>query len=353
MKAFVEEGNEYVTQAWRAALAPLGVAVEHSLDPASEYVVKYQDYDTYDFDTRGERTRWVYSYVYRKALTRKNYLGNTVLQYRAKRPQSVLHKAWPDSFNLELDYPEFLDDALDENWDLKQELATNKTWILKPALGERADGIRIFKGQDELQAVFDDEMGSDEEDDAGNAAQMRQYVVQEYVTNPLLIGGRKFHLRVYVLCVGRLAVYVNPRMLALFSSAPYNADMSDLRAHLTNTCFQGPDAKVSLLEDELPEKARAVTDEVCAVVRDLFAAAESDPINFQSLPEAFEFFGLDFLVTEDLSVRLLEVNAYPDFKQTGARLRPVVDDMFAETAALLVAGTEPRLLRKVYERDSN
>ena len=52
-------------------------------------------------------------------------------------------------------------------------------------------------------------------------------------------------------------------------------------------------------------------------------------------------------------MRLLEVNAYPDFKQTGARLRPVVDDMFAETAALLVAGTEPKLLRKVYERDSN
>lgn len=341
--AFVEPVNAYVTEAWTSALRPLGIEVHDKCDPGVDYVVKYEDYDAYDFDTRNERTKFVYSYVYRKALTRKNYLGNTILQYRAKRPESSLHDAWPDSFNFELDYPEFLDDALDECWDLKQELQTGKRWILKPALGERAHGIRLFRTQEDLQKIFDETLSEDED-------QMRQYIVQEYIAQPLLIDGRKFHLRVYCLCVGKLKVYVNKHMLALFSSFPYDEDAEDLKVHLTNTCYQGEQARVSLLEREVEDFA-LVSERIYSVVHDLFAAAEGDPINFQALPNAFEFFGLDFLLTRDKGVKLLEVNAYPDFKQTGAGLRHVVDDMFAETAALLVHGKEPARMQLVYDHD--
>lgn len=31
---------------------------------------------------------------------------------------------------------------------------------------------------------------------------------RRYIDKPLLVGGRKFHIRAYVLCVGSLAVYV-------------------------------------------------------------------------------------------------------------------------------------------------
>ena len=34
------------------------------------------------------------------------------------------------------------------------------------------------------------------------APDLREWVVQRYIGNPLLVGGRKFHLRAYVLCVG-------------------------------------------------------------------------------------------------------------------------------------------------------
>eukprot|EP01049_Picozoa_sp_SAG25_P016177 SAG25_NODE_3597_length_1028_cov_0.846071_2_plen_54_part_00 len=38
-------------------------------------------------------------------------------------------------------------------------------------------------------------------------------MVQRYVRRPMLVDGRKFHLRVYVLAVGRLSVYVCRDML--------------------------------------------------------------------------------------------------------------------------------------------
>lgn len=47
-------------------------------------------------------------------------------------------------------------------------------------------------------------------------------------------------------------------------------------------------------------------------------------MHFQTLPNAFEVFGLDFLVDERGGAWLLEVNAFPDFRQTGDELRGVV-----------------------------
>lgn len=347
MNAYIEPVNEYLTQAWTNALEPLGITV-HTTKPPGDLLFIYQDYDTYDFETRDGEAQWVYSYIYRKAITRKNYLGSTILQYRVKRPQSILHKAWPDSFNLDVDFPEFLDDALDECWDLRQELEqNNKTWILKPALGERAHGIKLFRTQDDLQQIFD-EQGSNEDEE--NGGEMRQYVVQEYIANPLLIDNRKFHLRVYCLCVGQMQVFVNTKILALFSSAQYDRNnLTDLSSHLTNTCYQGEDARVELLSSLLTEhETKDITDQICEVVNNLFEAAQGNPVNFQALPNAIEFYGLDFLVTDEKQVKLLECNAYPDFKQTGSELRHVVDDLLAETAKYVFAQGETTWLKRVF-----
>ena len=42
-----------------------------------------------------------------------------------------------------------------------------------------------------------------------------------YIADPLLVDGRKFHIRAYALCVGSLAAYVHDSPLALFAAAPY------------------------------------------------------------------------------------------------------------------------------------
>ena len=53
-------------------------------------------------------------------------------------------------------------------------------------------------------------------------------------------------------------------------------------------------------------------------------AARAMPVHFQTMPNAFEVYGLDFMVDEAGDVWLLEVNAFPDFKQTGGELKEVV-----------------------------
>ena len=61
-------------------------------------------------------------------------------------------------------------------------------------------------------------------------------------------------------------------------------------------------------------------------------------VHFQPLPNAFEVFGVDFLVDAAGTAWLLEINAFPDFKQTGddLRLREVVAEFWADVLRLAV-----------------
>ena len=191
--------------------------------------------------------------------------------------------------------------------------------------------------------------------DAVRTSDLRHFVVQPYIKRPLLLdgmGGRKFHVRVYVLCVGSMKVYVYGDMLALFAAGVYKVPGEedggeiDLDAHLTNTCLQhekGMEAGDSVkrfwelvglgMEEEMAE---GVWKQICEVTGEVFeAAARGMMVHFQPLENAFEVFGLDFLVDEEGTPWLLEVNAFPDFKQTGD-LKGVVGGFWSEALRVAV-----------------
>ena len=315
-------------------------------------VFHFGDYEDLDLDLLALHPEhyFVCLYIYRKALIRKHYLANTVRHYVAKHPQLALRRATPESFQLELDYAEFLDDALDECYELRHELEQgDRTWIVKPSMLDKGQGLRLFRSVDQLQAIFDlfegDDEGDDDDDDDDETgvivSQLRHFVVQEYQTSPLLLGAygeRKFHLRTYVVCGGDLQVYVYRHILALFAADRYRLEEENgavaLRGHLTNSCMQDEALVVPFwqLQGIAHEQVFA---EVCEVVAELFKAAVSvDKINFQPMGNALEVYGVDFLVNADMSVRLLEVNAYPDFKQTGNDLKGVIYGLFAGVVAV-------------------
>ncbi|PWY87838.1 sure-like protein [Aspergillus sclerotioniger CBS 115572] len=347
-------------------------------------VFQYREYERLEFEhiMVHSSTSLANAYIIRKALIRKHYLSNTVTNWVTKHPESVLAKHFKFAFDFELDYAEFLDDALLEAYELRDSLDKNETrpdeekewWILKPGMSDRGQGIRLFNSEDGLREIFeewevddsDDESGSerpependDPEDNGVVTSQLRHFIAQPYIDPPLLIPSshnRKFHIRTYVLAVGSLKVYVFKEMLALFAAKPYcppyedEDEVKDLARHLTNTCFQegGSSNKDSVrrfwqLEDYVPGLTcswkQNVFDQICAVTGEIFeAAARGMMVHFQTLPNAFELFGVDFLVDKSGNAWLLELNAYPDFAQTGEDLKEeVVGRLFEETVDVAV-----------------
>ncbi|RLV93232.1 putative tubulin--tyrosine ligase PBY1 [Spathaspora sp. JA1] len=320
----------------------------------------YGEYEDIDLDRIHDQNYILPSYIYRKALIRKHYLANTIHHYVTKNPDSILTKAVPESYQLEVDYAEFLDDALDDAYELRDEVNSgDKVWILKPSMSDKGQGIRIFKTLDQLQEIFNsfdeesDEEESEEEqeqdqDDKNGIilSQLRHFIVQEYKSNPLLLPSydkKKFHLRTYVVCQGDLQVYVYRNILTLFADNSYEAPEDTTQeismvGHLTNTCLQGQTPLVVPFWD-LKDLSQQTTifKQICDIVKELFKAATSvDKMNFQPLTNAIEIFGVDFLVNDDYSVTLLEVNSYPDFKQTGDDLKQIIYGLFDQVVTQVI-----------------
>ncbi|KAL2755928.1 hypothetical protein ACRALDRAFT_1011429, partial [Sodiomyces alcalophilus JCM 7366] len=409
--ALIDYGDDYVQPLIMSAMKSLaaeGTWAPLSLPPSSETtnldepvslgallpdptarVLQIMPYEALDFDHAAShpKSTLINSYIIRKALIRKHYLSATVETWVAKNPGSALQKGVKRSEHFEVDYAEFLDDALVEAFDLRESLDRNEEkesaaerewWILKPGMSDRGQGIKLFSTMDELQGIFDEweeeRPDSDDEDEAEDGADegkdyivtshLRHFVVQPYIHPPMPLAGdgRKFHLRVYVLAVGSLKVYVYDDVLVLFAAKPYSppweSGNEDLDVHLTNTCLRqgrfesgsgsGSESlpAVQRLRDLVSSGAlpRQTGEDIMAQIRtvtgDLFeAAARGMPIHFQPLENAFEVFGLDFLVDAAGTAWLLEVNAFPDFRQTGTgEAGVVVEGFWRETVRVAVGG---------------
>jgi len=183
--------------------------------------------------------------------------------------------------------------------------------------------------------------------------------------------GYKFHIRAYCVASGALDIYLYTRMLALFASKPYAppvpapapGDSIDLAPHLTNSALQthrGEDG-VRLFDElvgchifphgeDVPTSDSTLTsghlaniqDQIADVLAETFTAALQSPIHFQPLANAFELYGVDFLVEHIASsqpqfcVKLLEINAEPAIELTGPRLTWALEDLFNAIARVCV-----------------
>src|SRR5690606_20943725 len=192
----------------------------------------------------------------RKALIRKHHLPNTVSHFISKHPNTILKNALPLTLSFQLDYAEFLDEALIEAYELRDSMENNRGlepskrewWMLKAGMADRGNGIRIFSTEEELSNIFEEWEGDEDEDGDENVvgeqddqhgivtSQLRHFVAQKYIHPPLLLNNRKkFHIRTYVTAVGSMKVYVYREMLALFASVnyspPWTAETGGLAAH--------------------------------------------------------------------------------------------------------------------------
>lgn len=155
-------------------------------------------------------------------------------------------------------------------------------------------------------------------------------------------------------------MFVYEKMLILIAAHKYDLDDTDnIYGHLTNTARAAEDIHfdekkfVKVLEDlpqylvnERPDIAPTIESAIEVIVKikkdifsitnELFNAFDNEYTVFAPMNNCFEVFGLDFMVDENLQTSLLEVNPGPDFKQTGDKLKTVIEELWEQTIQIVI-----------------
>ncbi|KAG3206588.1 hypothetical protein PC128_g604 [Phytophthora cactorum] len=205
--------------------------------------------------------------------------------------------------------------------------SSQNVWIVKPAGMSRGRGIRVFNDLDQLLEYVDVENHKE-----------CQWVAQKYIENPLLLCKRKFDIRQWVLVTGwdPLTVWFNEDCYLRFSSEEYSMDdLTDQYVHLTNNSIQKYSDKFNdvyatddgemqvegnmwhsddfktflstrmgkpeIWDSHMHPRMKEIVVQSLQCVQDM--------VNHRS--NSCELYGYDFMVDENLTPWLIEVNSSP------------------------------------------
>jgi hypothetical protein len=143
--------------------------------------------------------------------------------------------------------------------------AGKNVWILKPTGSNRGQGVTLFNSIDKLKQLLKhySEMKSNTEftntqklepdQDESNALpsiKSRTFIIQKYIERSLLIDGRKFDIRVWVLITHEMKLYFFKEGYIRTSSAAYSIENIDNHSiHLTNNAVQKHCQEYGTFED--------------------------------------------------------------------------------------------------------
>lgn len=207
-------------------------------------------------------------------------------------------------------------------------------WISKPIAQSQGKGIYITT---HIPAIAND----------------KKSVVQEYISRPLLLGGYKWDMRIYV-CVAAidpLVIYLYQEGLCRFCTEKYETtDLSKAYSHLTNASLNklspsyqmdkeliGPGCKWPLRKLRQHFKDNGIADwylwqRIMSMVV-LTVIGDSLRLGYSaSNRNCFDLFGFDVMVDEELKPWLLECNYSPglggDCETDEIVKRPMLHELF-------------------------
>jgi len=249
-------------------------------------------------------------------LTRKDLMVKNVKRYQKTMKKEGMDPALldfvPVTYMLPQDYSLFVEEFRKQ---------PNTTWIMKPTSRSQGKGIFLFNKLSQVKKWAAGQMPAN-----GKAAE--NYVVSRYIDDPLLIGGKKFDLRLYaVVCSYRpLKVYLSALGFARFCNEKYSNEVQEIDnmyMHLTNVAIQKHGETYNdkhgnkwPLQNLKTYIAGAYGSAVCRrlladidnVVIGSLKACQNVMINDR---HCFELYGFDVIIDSNLKPWLIEVNASP------------------------------------------
>ncbi|XP_053364205.1 probable tubulin polyglutamylase TTLL1 isoform X2 [Clarias gariepinus] len=251
----------------------------------------------------------------------------------------------PVTFMLPADYNLFVEEF---------RKSPSSTWIMKPCGKAQGKGIFLINKLSQIKKWSRDSRTSTFM--AANSGK-EAYVISLYIDNPLLIGGKKFDLRLYVLVTTYrpLKCYMYKLGFCRFCTVKYTPSTSELDnmfVHLTNVAIQkhGDDynpvhggkwtvnnLRLYLESTRGKEVTNHLFDQIHWIVVQSLKAVAPVMINDK---HCFECYGYDIIIDDKLKPWLIEVNASPSLTSSTANDRILKYNLINDTLNIIAPNGE-------------
>ncbi|XP_061457518.1 inactive polyglycylase TTLL10 [Rhineura floridana] len=323
-----------------------------------DYILKWCETkfrDTYFNFREGEQL--LYQIPNNKILTTKIGLLMNLREYeRVMRKISrttkvlIMEDFFPETFRL---------DTKDEREIFFEIYAEPQIWICKPTSSNQGRGIFLLKNQAEVNDL-QARLLSIEEDPLYKKLPYKippARIVQRYIDKPLLLEGKKFDVRSYLLiaCTAPYMLFFGHGYVRL-TCLNYDPKSEDLTSHLTNQYVQKKSPMYSHVKEEtvwrmdrfnnyVNERLRHIkglpkdwvfngfTKRMKEIMLQCFLAVKS---KLECKVGYFDLIGCDFLIDENFKVWLLEMNANPALHTNCSSLKSIIPTVVNETLDLAI-----------------
>ncbi|CAD8103057.1 unnamed protein product [Paramecium sonneborni] len=240
--------------------------------------------------------------------------------------------------------------------------AGENLWIFKPSNMNQGRGIHVVRNLQEIIDIYNRyqngykehllEVKRNEQNEIVtkiiyiNTLMTEQFVIQKYIEKPLLIKGRKFDIRTYVLITSNLGFFFFKEGQLRLATEIFDVKKQSNYVHLTNNAVQYTHPQYGKTEEgnqfnfdqasqyfkidfrkEVIQKLKQISLLVFTSVK--------GKINKYKRKNCFEVFGMDFILDVDFKPWLIEVNTNPSLEVTskllGSLFPRLIDDAFKLT----------------------
>jgi hypothetical protein len=190
-------------------------------------------------------------------------------------------------------------------------LPAESVWILKANWGWSGKGNRIVTTQDELDAAIE-YLSTPQQEFSFTRPEAVKIIASEYIRDPMLYRGYKFHLRLYVVIAvsdARHAVWIKNTGLIIPAAREYHdGDYENTLIHDTHS-DSNPDM-IGVWPRDLPT---ADPVRIMDMIKTAMTAMLPHIHKYPETKTGYDIYGVDVMLTRDGVPKLLEVNRFPGF----------------------------------------
>lgn len=215
---------------------------------------------------------------------RKQY--ESLIKYLGKKPEYL-----PETIMFNKDNIEELKKYFYKN---NKNKYNNNKWIVKPENSLARKGVMVFNNYSKIEEHV-------------LKSKYYEWIFQEYIENPLLIDGKKFHFRLYVIILKtkkRLKIYIYDKGFMYFSKKEYNKNIIDQDTHLSGESNKNhvkvyPDDFLKHysinIYDKILQQFKKIAKETVMANYEHIECINSDVEDYK----CFKFLGYDILIDTD------------------------------------------------------